>query len=368
MRRRLLVCVCLLVAVPGCEEDAVEKALRGLGDRNSEYLAFRPPSMDRYIDRHALPPIERVAAFGARAVDGLAKLLKTGTTAQRWDAAIAAGLIGKEAAVLEGPLLACAAEPALEEAAVLALTYVAIKSQPFRNLVERRFKQEPPPAYVLFPCVFILSPFSAADRARLIAYAKELPAAHETSIDAYKKDRKKARDAARRSTLARISAWALGYQRRRAAHEVPDLVEAAPRGGREYFTALSRIDTLAARDALLEFLKSKDEKTSLLALEALSSIDPAPAVVWPTLEAQLISKDPFGALLIIEDMGDRAHRLMPRLLPLIARNETRWVALRTLATLGPLSAEARKALKPLLEAESDQVRRLAGYLLEKGKK
>lgn len=131
---------------------------------------------------------------------------------------------------------------------------------------------------------------------------------------------------------------------------------------------MARIGMLPAHEALEVFLSGKNPWSSRYALSALSEIDPVPKAVWKTLEARLASDRPILALATLRSMGTRARPLMPKILPLLSDDGSRWLALQTLESMGEPSLEARAALKPLLKDPDERLRAQVRDLLGSGNK
>lgn len=362
----LLVIISALT-LAGCEDAELRGALSKLGERSSGSVGARG-GMDDILTWHAKPPIKHVASFGSDAVPGLSRLLASGTDEQKWDAAISAALIGSDAVTLEAPLMACARIPATEEAAIIALAHVAPDSTRFQKLVTERFAKAAPPPHVVFAAARVLTPVTPVVHKRLREFAKNLPKRSELYPKQGTRNEEKVKAAFARRDLAQAGAWALGLQGKAAAKDVPTLIRLAPDGGIDYVRALARIDTPPARKALIGWLRSSNRQQSNSALFALSSIDPVPALVWKTLGSELESDSPGRAVAVVDAMGSRAHRLMPKLLPLLdpaqsAVSRTR--VLRALEKLGPFDADARMALTKLLKDETKLYRDWARFLLDR---
>lgn len=364
----LTLACCGLLA--GCDQPpGLVQALKRLGDRSSEW-GSTGGSFDEGVALLSVPPIDKVASYGKAALPGLRRLLLKGTPAERWDAIIALGLIGPEAAEFEGALLDLARKPGTQKVAVLALARVAPGSKPFHELIHARFKAARPPYYIIVALGEALAPdTSKAVLARLLKLIGDRAGPSEVSGDAWARDPKAAVAAEEKNKIADAAAWALGRHGERASAAVSALLPYAETGEREYTLALYRIGTPKARAAVLRLARSKNPDVALPALWALGDVTPVPQAVWPILRAALSRADTEGAVFdAVRELGEAARPLIPDLLKLLTSSDsafTRSHALDALSYTGALDPKARAAVVARLKDASKDIRAQARYLLDR---
>ena len=329
MRRTLAVLAALLVLAGAAQAEekppGLEQALAGIGER-SQIWGVGGGMCDHGVELLSLPPIRAVAHFGKAAVPALRTFLTSGTHAERWDAIVALGVIGPDAAAAKDELLAAAKVRNLEEAALLALVRVVPDAPEVLALARKRLAAKQVPYYAVLAAGTVLPPrTSPNEKAVLIRLAASRPAPEEVTSEAWQADQDAYESARARAKIADAAAWALGRHGKDAEPLIPMLEKHAAKGGYEYALALERIGTPKARAIVLRLALGGHDEAAAAAVTALGHTTPVAEASWPALRKALTRRGTqlavFGA---IERLGKAARPLVPDLLKMMETSESAW--------------------------------------------